>query len=156
MTDQPTLYMLIGVPGSGKSTWVAKQQWASNCVLLSTDKFIDAYALSIGKTYNDVFTDYIKTATQMLSKLAITTTVAETSAIWDQTNLSIKSRRDKIKLFLGYKRIAVVFPTPNMEELTIRLASRPGKHISNKVITSMINSFQMPTTEEGFDEIWYT
>ena len=33
--------MLIGVPASGKSTWIAAQDWARDCVLVSTDKLID-------------------------------------------------------------------------------------------------------------------
>jgi predicted kinase len=150
-----TLYMLVGVPGSGKSTWVNNQSWAKKCVHLSTDKFIDEYAESVSKTYNEVFTDYIKPATHMLSKQAITTNVAETDAIWDQTNLTVKSRASKLKIFRCYKKIAVVFATPDSHELARRLASRPGKTISDAVMASMTNIFQMPTEEEGFDEIWH-
>ena len=149
-----TLYMLVGVPGSGKSTWVNNQSWASKCVYLSSDKFIEDYATSVNKTYNEVFGEYVKTATDLLTKRAITTNVAETDAIWDQTNMSIKSRASKLKLFPCYKKIAVVFRTPDDDELARRLASRPGKHISDAVIKSMINNFQMPTLEEGFDDIW--
>ena len=147
--------MLVGIPGSGKSTWVSNQSWASKCVYLSSDKFIEEYAVSVNKTYNEVFNEYVKTATQRLNKQAITANVAESDAIWDQTNMSIKSRKDKLKLFPCYKKIAVVFSNPDDEELARRLASRPGKHISDAVIKSMINNFQMPTVEEGFDEIWH-
>jgi predicted kinase len=51
--------MLIGVPGSGKSTWIGAQDWARDCVLVSTDKLIDIEAGRQGKTYNEVFKDYI-------------------------------------------------------------------------------------------------
>jgi gluconate kinase len=54
-----------------------------------------------------------------------------------------------------YRMIAVVFKIPDVEELERRLNSRPGKHIPNHVMKSMINGFQMPTVEEGFDEIWH-
>jgi predicted kinase len=147
--------MLVGVPGSGKSTWISNQHWAKNCVHLSTDKFIDEYAASVSKTYNEVFTDYIKTATHMLNKQAITTNVAESDVIWDQTNLTVKSRANKLKIFRCYKKTAVVFATPDSHELAKRLASRPGKSISDAVMASMTSIFQMPTTEEGFDEIWH-
>ena len=150
-----TLYMLVGVPGSGKSTWVNNQSWSKKCVHLSSDKFIDEYATSVGKTYDEVFTEHVKTATQLLTKQAITTNVAETDAIWDQTNLTVKSRASKLKIFRCYKKIAVVFATPDSHELAKQLASRPGKSISDAVIASMTNIFQMPTTEEGFDEIWH-
>jgi predicted kinase len=150
-----TIYMLVGVPSSGKSTWASNQIWAKNCVYLSSDKFIDDYAESVNKTYNEVFDEYVKTATQLLTKKAITTNVAETDAIWDQTNLTVKSRASKLKLFPCYKKIAVVFATPDSHELARRLASRPGKSISDAVMASMTSIFQMPTTEEGFDEIWH-
>jgi predicted kinase len=147
--------MLVGIPGSGKSTWVSNQNWSKNCVYLSSDKFIEEYAESVNKTYNEVFGEYVKTATQRLTKHAITTYVAETDAIWDQTNLTVKSRANKLKLFPCYKKIAVVFATPDTHELAKRLAGRKGKHISDVVIASMTSIFQMPTTEEGFDEIWH-
>jgi hypothetical protein len=41
-------------------------------------------------------------------------------------------------------------------ELKQRLASRPGKEIPDAVVEGMLASFEMPTEEEGFDEIWYT
>jgi predicted kinase len=150
-----TLYMLVGVPGSGKSTWVEHQNWSKNCVCLSSDKFIEECAVSVGKTYNEVFDEYVKTASQLLTKRAITTNVAETDAIWDQTNLTVKSRAGKLKLFPCYKKIAVVFKTPEPDELARRLASRPGKTISDAVMASMTSIFQMPSEEEGFVEIWH-
>jgi len=149
------LYMLVGVPGSGKSTWIENQSWSKSCVHLSSDKFIEEYAVSVGKTYNEVFDEYVKTAAQLLTKRAITTNVAETDAIWDQTNLTVKSRAGKLKLFPCYRKIAVVFSTPDTTELARRLASRPGKNISDAVIASMTSIFQMPSEEEGFAEIWH-
>lgn len=150
-----TLYMLVGIPGSGKSTWVNNQSWAKKCIYLSSDKFIEEYAASVDKTYNEVFDEYIKTAGQLLNKQAITANVSETDAIWDQTNLTVKSRAGKLKLFPCYRKIAVVFKTPEADELAKRLASRPGKHISDAIIASMTSIFEMPTLEEGFAEIWH-
>jgi predicted kinase len=147
--------MLVGIPGSGKSTWVNNQSWAKSCVYLSSDKFIEDYATSVNKTYNEVFDEYIKTAGHLLNKQAITANVAESDAIWDQTNLTVKSRASKLKIFPCYKKIAVVFNTPEADELARRLANRPGKSISDAVIASMTNIFEMPTIEEGFSEIWH-
>ena len=56
----------------------------------------------------------------------------------------------------GYYKIAVVFETPPRTELKQRLASRPGKEIPDAVVEGMLASFEMPTEQEGFDEIWYT
>jgi gluconate kinase len=55
----------------------------------------------------------------------------------------------------NYEHIAVVFKTPEKEELARRLASRPGKNIPEHVMRSMIENFDVPTEDEGFKEIWF-
>jgi predicted kinase len=75
--------------------------------------------------------------------------------IWDQTSVSIKSRKRKFNMLPNYEHIAVVFKTPEKEELARRLASRPGKNIPEHVMRSMIENFDVPTEDEGFKEIWF-
>ena len=48
----PKCYQLIGVPGSGKSTWADAQSWALTCARVSTDKWVEIYAREVGKTYS--------------------------------------------------------------------------------------------------------
>jgi hypothetical protein len=74
--------------------------------------------------------------------------------IWDQTSTTIASRARKFNMLPDYYHIAVVFPTPAIEVLKERLASRPGKEIPWEVIQGMIDNFEYPTNEEGFKEIW--
>jgi predicted kinase len=151
----PKLYMLIGVPGSGKSTWIANQDWTKDIPIVSSDKFIDEHAAKEGKTYNEVFADYVKIATQLMDNQVLICKANNTDIIWDQTNTSVKSRKAKLDKLEGYEKIAVVFRTPEKEELDKRLAQRVGKHIPANVMESMIANLQEPTEEEGFKEIWY-
>jgi predicted kinase len=151
----PKLYMLIGVPGSGKSTWIANQDWTKDIPVVSSDKFIDEHAAKEGKTYNEVFEDYIKIATHLMENQLLICKANNTDIIWDQTNTSVKSRKAKLAKLEGYEKIAVVFRTPEKEELDKRLAQRVGKHIPANVMESMIANLQEPTEEEGFKEIWY-
>jgi predicted kinase len=81
--------------------------------------------------------------------------IARKDIIWDQTSTTIKSRARKFNMLHDYYAIAVVFKTPEPEELARRLASRPGKNIPEEVITQMINNWEEPSLEEGFQEIWY-
>ena len=37
----PKCYQLIGIPGSGKSTWISNQDWAEDCVVVSTDTHVE-------------------------------------------------------------------------------------------------------------------
>ncbi len=151
----PKVYMLIGVPGAGKSTWTASQDWAKDMPVISSDRFIDAHAEKEGKTYNEVFDEYVKIATKLMENQVLICKANNLDVIWDQTNMSAKSRAKKLAMLDGYEKIAVVFRTPEKAELDRRLASRPGKHISEAIIKSMIDSYVEPTEEEGFKEIWY-
>jgi len=150
----PKCYQLIGVPGAGKSTWITKQEWAKDCVVVSTDNHVENQAKLEGKTYNEVFDDFMPFAVKLMADDVVKAREAGKDIIWDQTSTSVKSRVRKFNMLPDYEHIAVVFKTPEKEELARRLASRPGKNIPEHVMRSMINNFEMPTEEEGFKEIW--
>ena len=151
----PTLYMLIGVPGSGKSTWVANQNFDWNRTrIISTDNIIDRQAQAMGKTYSEVFDQLIKGATQQMNQDLKQAIADGADIIWDQTNLTPKSRSGKLsQIPKNYRKIAVYFTTPNDKELRRRLLNRPGKVIPVHVISNMIAQLQPPTAAEGFDEV---
>lgn len=149
----PKCYQLIGVPGAGKSTWITKQEWAKDCVVVSTDEFVEAYAKQQGKTYNEVFDAYMSLAVQLMADKVVKAREEGKDIIWDQTSMSIKSRKRKFNMLRDYEHIAVVFTTPEPDELKRRLDSRPGKNIPDHVMKSMMDNFDMPTTDEGFSEI---
>lgn len=150
----PKCYQLIGVPASGKSTWVNNQDWAENCVVVSTDEFVEDYAKECGQTYSDVFNDYMPTAVKLMADKVVRAREAGKDIIWDQTSTTLTSRARKFNMLPDYYHIAVVFETPSRIELKRRLDSRPGKEIPDVVIEGMLASFDMPTEEEGFKEIW--
>lgn len=151
----PKCYQLVGVPGSGKSTWFRNQEWTENCYYISTDKHVEAYALAHGKTYSEVFEDYMPTAVENMTEEVIRARDAGIDIIWDQTSTTVASRLKKFRMLPDYEHIAVVFQTPEPEELKRRLKSRPGKVIPKRVIETMIELWEEPTEEEGFREIWY-
>ena len=151
----PKCYQLIGVPASGKSTWVKNQDWADNCVVVSTDEFVEDYAKEVGSTYSDVFVDYMPTAVKLMADKVVRAREAGKDIIWDQTSTTVKSRARKFNMLRDYEHIAVVFKTPEHTELMRRLFSRPGKDIPDHVIYSMIGSWEDPTEEEGFSQIWF-
>ena len=150
----PRCYQLIGVPGSGKSTWIKNQNWALGLTVVSTDNFVEDYAKAQGKTYSEVFDEYMPTAVDLMSKVVVHAREHGHDIVWDQTSTTVKSRTRKFRMLRDYEHIAVVFKTPDADELAKRLASRPGKNIPDHVMRSMIDGFEMPTEEEGFKEIW--
>lgn len=151
----PKCYQLVGVPGSGKSTWISTQEWAKDMPVISTDKFVEDYAKEQGKTYSEVFNEYMPIAVRLMANQALVCQANNLDVIWDQTSTSVVSRKRKFATLPGYEHIAIVFKTPGKDELAKRLASRPGKDIPANVMRSMIDNFEMPTEEEGFKEIWY-
>ena len=152
----PKCYQLIGVPGAGKSTWIKNQDWAVDIPVVSTDNFVEAYAKEQGKTYNEVFKDYMPTAVKLMANQALICQANGLDVIWDQTSTTVTSRRKKFNTLPKYEHIAVVFRTPDRNELDVRLSGRPGKHIPKAVIDSMIAGWEEPSEEEGFKEIWFT
>ena len=149
----PTCTFLVGIPASGKSTWVKKH--AKFEVVLSTDDLLEDFATLENITYNDAFTKYMPRADKMFHDILDSCARTGDDVIIDRTNLSKKSRKRLMEKFKdkGYVFKAVVFPVPNQEELSTRLASRPGKTIPQKVMWSMISNFQHPTVDEGFSEV---
>ena len=148
----PKFYMLIGVPASGKSTWRAQHQ--GDAVVVSTDDILDQTAAARGQTYNEVFKENIKFATQLAEQRAKDAFAAGHDVIWDQTNTSVKSRKSKLAMVPEeYERIAVVFLTPNDEEWQRRLDSRPGKSIPQNILLAMKSSLAFPDPGEGFHRI---
>ena len=149
----PRLYMLVGVPGSGKSTWIRSRN--HDAVIASTDDKIEAAAAAQGLTYDAVFETEIKAANAALREDVKQAVKDQRDIIWDQTNLTAKSRRGKLgQVPKHYERIALFFPTPDGEELARRLASRVGKTIPVHVMANMIASLEPPVPSEGFDEIY--
>ena len=119
--NTPKLYMLIGLPGSGKSTFINKilnpnKDWYT--IVLSTDASIERYAEAHGKTYDDVFQEAIKGAETYLNDKLDHAIEHEYSIIWDQTNLTRKSRARKLaKIREYYYKIAMVVETDEEKRL---------------------------------------
>lgn len=151
------LYILVGPPGSGKSTWTQKT-FQDECFVVSSDNIIEEIARGQNATYNEVF-HYAKAAEAIMwQEFDRAIKEGHYPIVVDRTNMSVKSRRrifERLRSFHknhGYKIHAVVFPKPEDKEWARRL-DRPGKTIPEEVLKSMVAAFQMPTTQEGFASV---
>lgn len=149
----PRCYVLVGVPGAGKSTWIKRQIELLGIPVVSTDNFVEEYAQKVGKTYSEVFDEYMPTAVRLMAEQVVLCRKNNLDIIWDQTSTTVGSRRKKFNMLPNYEHIAVVFETPPSEVLAERLASRPGKNIPANVMARMIRDFEWPTLAEGYVEI---
>jgi hypothetical protein len=151
----PNIWMLVGIPASGKSTWVKEQGFdPETTVIISTDDIIERRAAAVGKTYSEVFQAEYKSASGEMNKNLHNALAENKDIVWDQTNTTVKSRHAKLAMIPHrYNRIAVVFASPSDHELNFRLMNRPGKNIPWNVINGMKNSFEVPSLQEGFSKI---
>ncbi len=144
-----TLFMLVGLPCSGKSTFLSK---IPNKVVVDTDSTIEEYARSHDSNYNDCFKDCIDWATKVMNEKVQECVRNGTSFYWDQTNLTVKSRKRKLAAIpKDWTKVAIVFETP-IWEIERRMKLR-DKKVPMDVVYNMQSTYERPTTDEGFDSV---
>ena len=153
--SKPICFTLVGVPGSGKSTWANLMNAQNGYVHVSTDAWVEREAERVGKTYSEIFNEYMPKAVEMMTIQVVNAREKGLSIIWDQTSTTAISRAKKFNMLQDYKHIAVVLETPPLSVLNERLTSRPGEIIPPDVVCKMIENLEYPTKDEGYDSIWY-
>ena len=156
---------MIGVSGSGKTTWVNSHKQYTVC---STDSIIEELANSMGISYTEAF-EYIQNnkkfdyITQKFFEKIRNCILNNDDFIIDRTHLK---RNVRISLINELKTIAtengkhldlfaVSFEIPRniiFERLKKR-EKKTQKLIPKQVICEQINSFDIPTMDEGFNAI---
>lgn len=155
MNAPKTLYMMVGGPATGKSTWVEAFIARHDAEVISTDNIIEEYCAEEGLTYSQGFDKYIGRAGKEMNRRCKSAISEGKDVVWDQTNMTVKSRTRKLKQFEGYVKVAVVFIVDDKEQKR-RLderAAKTGKFIPDHVIVNMNKSYVSPSKDEGFDQI---
>lgn len=137
-----TFYTMIGLPGSGKSTFASNHP---ECVVVSTDAirgelFGDENEQKDGKLVFDVAYARLAQAVE-----------AGQDAIFDATNLQRKYRKKIFQMFPKAYHVAVFVNTP-VDVCKERNAKR-DRVVPEMVIDRMASSLNAPTIAEGFKEI---
>lgn len=166
--SQPICYVMVGLPGLGKSTLVKDQRKVYERIdidvfVYSTDGILERIADFLGKTYDNVFEEHIKSATAEADIDLAHAIKERQDIIWDQTNLSAKKRAKIINRMrqAGYQvRCECIIPPEagwidDQKAWAYRLRNRPGKTIPQHIMNNMIESFVVPTADEGFDMITF-
>lgn len=146
------IIIMVGLPGVGKSTYTEKHY--PDYTMISSDKYIEEYAQSVGKSYDSVFEEYSKTAEKMFKDEIKVSLSKGLNIVVDRTNMTIKSRAKILaNVPNDYKKTAITFEVNNKDEHKRRLDSRPNKVIPPFVLEMFKNIYVKPTKDEGFDEI---
>lgn len=150
------LYMLVGLPLTGKTTFRKRMFSHFAGIIVSSDDLLTLHSELLGQTYNEVFKHYGDQANKQAFELGKYAAERTVSVVWDQTNLTRKSRAKKLALFPEcYYKIAYVFLQPSSDVLMERQKNpdRDGKTIPLTVLNDMRASYDPPSIEEGFHEI---
>ena len=158
----PTCTVFVGLPALGKSTFIEKLKTV-DVWIYSTDMYIDAVAEDNGITYSEAFASNIDAATKFNEQKLKTMINLGRDVIWDQTNLGVGKRRKIVNRMrdAGYTVDCVCLLPPeagwidDQKEWKRRLDGREGKTIPTHVLANMLESFVVPTLDEGFDRVRY-
>lgn len=144
--------MLVGIPTAGKSTFSNDKKY-SKYIRVSSDDILQEVAKERQQSYNTVFKANIRFAQIAMMKVLRKAIENGKSIIWDQTNLTRKQRKEKLKhIPPHYKKTAVYFIV-DLKTALQRNTQRPGKVIPPEILERMIKEYEIPTNEEGFDTI---
>jgi len=137
-----TLYTMIGLPGSGKSTFAANHP---ECVVVSTDAirgelFGDESEQRNGKLVFDVAYSRLAKAVE-----------AGQDAIFDATNLHRKYRKTLFQMFPNVDHVAVFVNTPVGE--CLKRNNQRARVVPAPAIYRMSHQMEPPTIAEGFSKI---
>lgn len=157
---RPTLKVLVGLPGTGKSTYRARWETENpEGVVISTDDMVEAYAADHGLTYSEAFPLIDMTDFEHRARgLTVAAAQAGRDILIDRTNLRRASRKAFTGCAMGHRKIAVVFSPPrrvHQDWLEARAAAT-GKIIPEAVIETMRAGFEPPTADEisgEYDEV---
>ncbi|SDN77410.1 ATP-binding protein [Alkalicoccus daliensis] len=146
----PKLKVLIGLPGSGKSTYAERLSNGSSWHHLSSDRIAHAlYREENEIDYSNIFQELFEQTAALLE--------AGENVIYDATNLSSRRRKSLLhrvdSLNTAVTKEAELFLTP-YEILKVRNEARDSwNRVPEEVIERYIRSFELPRKNELFDLI---
>lgn len=151
--NKPKVILLIGHPLVGKSTWI-KNNHPTTKVISRDDIVLEVYG---GDDYNLAFDNVDqKQVDKILTQRLIESGLKSEDVIVDMTHIASKRRIKNLMKFPNHTKIGVVFQHLTDDEIIVRNKirfSKEKKSIPLSVVKNMIESFQNPSPEEGFDQI---
>lgn len=152
------VYLMCGLPGSGKSTWAKKKSREVGAIIINRDSLRTMF---YGYYKFDPDYEYIvRNCAERLVNEIVECDVKD--VIIDECSLSVLSRRTWINLINIYHmsstdrvNIVLVWCKESYRNVDFRSSDLRGftKEYWEDVINKMKNSFQPPDVTEGFDEI---
>lgn len=163
-TRNQTLYLLVGPPGAGKSTWVGSHKDINRSLLISRDSCILEVGKKYGKNnYDDAYdftydnkvikkeVDALDEARELVAKETKTKNI-----IIDNPNLKIGNRKewiDELKQTHMVKVILFLTPFHILSQRNDKRSTVTKKSITHNELIIKLKTFSFPLPSEGIDEI---
>lgn len=145
----PTLYVMIGVPGSGKTTYARTH--LPNAIRISLD---DLRLMMSGETYQERLEPAISIAAgALVQSLLPYCALRAWDVVFDATDVTRARRAPLVAAAraFGFRPVAIYIATA-LGLAHIRNRQRPFP-VPGEVIGSFAHRLEPPTVEEGFDEV---
>lgn len=153
MNRKPTLYLPVGLPGSGKTTWVTAH--LPQIKRLSTDDLLISRAEAEGLSYREAYLQHGRWSAKTLCQQWTLAAQNGEDVIIDQTNLTVASRWRKLIDFPDHHKVAIFFDIPvdlAIQRVKAR-AKANGHDVPVQDIHAMWDRMESPF-ERDFDEVW--
>lgn len=142
-------YMMVGLPGSGKSTWARRFKGLFNFSVLSSDEYREKY---LGNVEDQSKNNYIF---NLIYKDTIELLNSGKNVCFDATNISRKDRRQiLLEIDKNCKNVFKFCIVLMVDDNVVRKQNQSReKVVPEYVIDRMLRKFEFPLYSEGFDRI---
>lgn len=142
------LYLMCGIPGSGKSTWLKNH--VSDGVVVSRDAIRFSMVKEDEEYFskeNEVFAEFVIQINENLS--------AGKDVFADATHLNPASRNKLLNQVSGYDEVHAIVMLKTCNTALKQNENRVGTraYVPRSVIRRMANQLQVPRLEEGFKSV---
>lgn len=139
-----TVYLMSGLPGTGKDTWI--QNNLSDIPMISLDEIRRGHRISPTKSQGLVANLAKEQAKEYLRR--------HQSFVWNATNITQTMRQQLVALFESYKaRVHIVYLETDWQTLLTRNASREYS-VPQSAIETMLGKLELPEAHEAARVDW--
>lgn len=160
--EECEVIMMVGLPASGKSTWVNKhieENKDKKYNIIGTNTIMARMKVNgeERKRKSDDFDKLMDKATKCLKKLFELAPTKKRNYILDQTNVHPSAQKRKMDPFVGFKRTAIILVNKpeELEKRAKEKKEKEGFEIPEYALLDMKANYSLPRVGSLFSEVTY-